>query len=129
VRDHYVAELYAIPQELRQNNPAAYLDLGRAAVAEVMEATSAEWRRAGSPTRGGLVWFFKDLWPSSGWGVLDWRGEPKSAFYALKRAFRPVQLVLSDEGVNGLLLHLVNETATPIAAVVTLECLRDGRIG
>jgi beta-mannosidase len=43
VRDHYVAELYAVdPQELRQNNPAAYLDLGRAAVAEVMEATFAE---------------------------------------------------------------------------------------
>jgi beta-mannosidase len=43
VRDHNVAELYAVdPQELRQNNPAAYLDLGRAAVAEVMEATFPE---------------------------------------------------------------------------------------
>jgi len=43
VRDHNVAELYAVdPQELRQNNPAAYLDLGRAAVAEVIEATFAE---------------------------------------------------------------------------------------
>jgi len=60
--------------------------------------------------------------------VLDWRGEPKSA-HALKRAFRPVQLVLSDEGVDGLMLHFVNETAHPIAAVVTLKCLRDGRIG
>jgi beta-mannosidase len=94
-----------------------------------MEATFAEWRRAGSPTRGGLVWFFKDLWPSPGWGMIDWRGEPKSALYALKRAFRPVQLVLSDESVDGLMLHFVNETAHPIAAVVTLECLRDGRIG
>ena len=67
-----------------------------------MEATFTEWRRAGSPTRGGLVWFF-NLWPSPGWGVLDWRGEPKSALYALN-AFRPVQLVLSDEGVAGLML-------------------------
>jgi beta-mannosidase len=127
VRDHYVEDLYAIDaQEIRANDPAAYLNLGRAAVAEMMEATFAEWRRAGSPTRGGLVWFFKDLWPSSGWGVLDWGGEPKSAWYALKRAFRPVQLVLTDERVNGVMLHLINEKAETIQAVVTLECLKDG---
>jgi beta-mannosidase len=128
VRDHHVEELYAVDvQELRARDPQDYLNLGRAAVAEVMEAAFAEWRRAGSPTRGGLVWFFKDLWPSSGWGVLDWRGEPKSAWYALKRAFRPVQLVVADEGVNGLMLHLINETADVIEAVVTLECLKDGK--
>ena len=128
VRDHYVEALYAVDaQELRARDSAAYLNLGRAAVVEAMEATFAEWRRAGSPTRGGLVWFFKDLWPSSGWGVLDWRGEPKSAWYALKRAFRPVQLVMTDEGVNGLMPHLINETAHDTEAVVTLECLRDGR--
>jgi beta-mannosidase len=127
VRDHYVEELYAVDaQELRARDPQHYLNLGRAAVAEMMEATFAEWRRAGSPTRGGLVWFFKDLWPSSGWGVLDWQGEPKSASYALKRAFRPVQVVLTGEGVNGLMLHLINETAENIQAVVTLECLKDG---
>jgi beta-mannosidase len=128
VRDHYVEDLYAIDtQEIRANDPAAYLNLGRAAVAEAMEAAFAEWRRAGSPTRGGLVWFFKDLWPSSGWGVLDCRGEPKSAWYALRRAFRPVQLVITDEGVNGMMLHLVNETVEAIEAVVTLECLKDGQ--
>ncbi|MEA2757753.1 MAG: beta-mannosidase, partial [Methylobacteriaceae bacterium] len=127
VRDHYVEDLYAVDaQGLRTRDPALYLNLGRAAVAEAMEATFAEWRRAGSPTRGGLVWFFKDLWPSSGWGVLDWRGEPKSAWYALRRAFRPAQLVLIDEGVNGLMLHLINDTAETIEAVVTLECLKDG---
>jgi beta-mannosidase len=130
VRDHYVEELYALDaQELRVRDPAAYLNLGRAAVAEIMEATFAEWRRAGSPTRAGLVWFFKDLWPSSGWGVLDWRGELKSAWYGLRHAFRPVQLVLTDEGVNGLMLHLVNETENAIEAVVTLECLKDGTTG
>ena len=128
VRDHYVEDLYSVDaQELRARDPQHYLNLGRAAVAEAMEATFAEWRRAGSPTRGGLVWFFKDLWPSSGWGVLDSRGEPKSVWYALKRAFRPVQIAVTDEGVNGLMLHLINETAEPIEAVVTLECLKDGK--
>jgi beta-mannosidase len=38
-----------------------------------------------------------------------------------------VQLVLTDEGVNGLMLHLINETAEAIEAVVTLECLKDGK--
>jgi beta-mannosidase len=128
VRDHYVEDLYSVDaQELRARDPQHYLNLGRAAVAEAMEATFAEWRRAGSQTGGGLVWFFKDLWPSCGWGVLDWRGEPKSAWYALKRAFRPVQLAVTDEGVNGLMLHLINETADAIEAVVTLECLKDGK--
>ncbi|MBV9395163.1 MAG: glycoside hydrolase family 2 protein [Methylobacteriaceae bacterium] len=128
VRDHYVGDLYGVDvQELRGRDPQHYLNLGRATVAEAMEATFAEWRRAGSPTRGGLVWFSKDLWASSGWGVLDWRGEPKSAWYALRRAFRRVQLVVADEGVNGMMLHLINETAEAIEAIVTLECLNDGK--
>jgi beta-mannosidase len=112
VRDHYVGLLYDVdPAALRTANPERYLELGRAAVAEVMEATFAEWRRARSPTAGGLVWFLRDLGPGTGWGVIDWTQAPKSGWYALKRAFRPVQVTLSDEGLSGLHLHVHNETA------------------
>ncbi len=121
VRDHYVAALYRVdPERLRRDDPERYLMLGRAAVAEVMEATFAEWRRAGSLTAGGLVWLHRDLAPGAGWGVLDVAGRPKSAWYALKRAFRPVQAVLSDEGLNGLHAHLLNETAAAIDATLAL---------
>ncbi|AWN34778.1 glycoside hydrolase family 2 protein [Methylobacterium radiodurans] len=112
VRDHYVGLLYGVdPAALRRADPERYRDLGRAAVAEVMEATVAEWRRTRSTTRGGLVWFLRDLAPGTGWGIVDARGVPKSGWYALKRAFRPVQVTLSDEGLNGLHVHLHNETA------------------
>ena len=112
VRDHYVGLLYGVdPAILRRGDPERYRDLGRAAVAEVMEATFAEWRRARSTTRGGLVWFLRDLAPGTGWGIVDARGRPKSGWYALKRAFRPLQVTLSDEGLNGLHVHLHNETA------------------
>jgi beta-mannosidase len=112
VRDHYVGLLYGVdPATLRTDDPERYLELGRAAVAEVMEATFAEWRRARSPTAGGLVWFLRDLGPGTGWGVIDWNQAPKSGWYALKRAFRPVQVTLSDEGLSGLYLHVHNETA------------------
>lgn len=111
VRDHYVGLLYGVdPAALRADDPERYLELGRAAVAEVMEATFAEWRRARSPTAGGLVWFLRDLGPGTGWGVIDWTQAPKSGWFALKRAFRPVQVTLSDEGLGGLHLHVHNET-------------------
>ncbi len=121
VRDHYVGALYGLdPGRLRGDDPERYLVLGRAAVAEVMEATFAEWRRTGSVTAGGLVWLWRDLAPGAGWGVVDVAGRPKSAWYALKRAFRPVQALLTDEGLNGLHAHLLNETAEPVDAVLTL---------
>lgn len=129
VRDHYVATLFrADPARLRGEDPERYLTLGRAAVAEVIEATFAEWRRSGSPTMGGLVWFLRDLAPGAGWGVVDCLGRPKSAWYALKRAFRPVQVVLTDEGLNGLAVHVRNETAQPLSATLRLAFTdADGR--
>ncbi len=124
VRDHYVATLYgADPARLRRDDPERYLALGRAAVAECMEATFAEWRRAQSRTMGGLVLSWRDLAPGAGWGVIAQDGLPKSAWYALKRAFRPVQVMLSDEGLNGLHVHALNETPLPVEAVLRLAFL------
>lgn len=121
VRDHYVGLLYGLdPVALRVHDPERYLELGRAAVAEVMEATFAEWRRPRSPTAGGLVLCLRDLGPGAGWGVIDWTHRPKSAWYALKRAFRPVQVVITDEGLDGLHLHLLNETDASLEGSLAL---------
>ncbi len=100
--------------------------LRRAAVAEVMEATIAEWRRAGSACAGALVWMLKDFTAGAGWGVLDSVGTPKLAWHGLRRAFRPVQVALTDEGLNGLGIHLSNETATPVRATLSLRCYQNG---
>ncbi|MGL4287681.1 MAG: glycoside hydrolase family 2 protein, partial [Phreatobacter sp.] len=122
-RDHYVGILSGLdPAVLRASDPARYLDLGRAAPAEVMEAVFAEWRRPGSNCAGGLVWFLNDLAPGAGWGVIDAAGEPKSTYFALKRAFRPVHVGLTDEGLNGFAIHLVNETTATRDLTLRLAC-------
>ncbi|WP_416407655.1 glycoside hydrolase family 2 protein [Agrobacterium rosae] len=127
VRDHYLKLLYDVdPAILRREDVDRYLDFSRAAIAEVMEATFAEWRRVGSNCQGALVWTLQDLLPGPGWGVIDSTGQPKSAFYGLKRAFRPLQINLLDEGTNGLDIHLINETPENVDAVVEISCLRDG---
>jgi beta-mannosidase len=127
VRNHYCAALYDVDvAALRNENPDRFLALSRATSAEIMEATYAEWRREGSPTRGALVWFFRDLAPGAGWGVIDSLNQPKAAYYGLLRAFRPVTVVVTDENLNGLKVTLINETAIPRAVTLTLTCLRDG---
>ena len=88
-------------------DPERYLDLvARGRRGEVMAATFAEWRRArlAVPRRAGLV----PARPVAGRGLGRRRrhGAPKAAYYALRRAFRPVQVALTDEGVNGLAIHL-----------------------
>jgi beta-mannosidase len=127
VRDHYLGVVYgADPAKLRYADPSLYLDLSRAVTGEVMEHVFAEWRRARSPCAGGLVWTFQDLMGGAGWGMIDVSGEPKPCWYALKRAFRPVQVALTDEGVNGLAVHLTNETGEDLEVEVELTCLREG---
>lgn len=127
VRDHYVRALYgADPEGLRRDDPERYLALGRAAPAEIMEQVFAEWRRAGSRCGGALVWFLNDLMPGAGWGVIDRTGEPKTTWHALRRAFRPLHLGLTDEGLNGLGIHLVNETAETRHLTLTLACYGEG---
>ena len=129
VRDHYLKLLFDVdPVRLRSTDAARYLDLSRAIGCLVMERVFAEWRRCGATCAGGLVWQFQDVSPGAGWGVLDSDGRPKPVWYALRRAFRPQQLIFSDEGLNGLDLHVVNERADRLDAVVRLVCWREGEI-
>jgi beta-mannosidase len=127
VRDHYLALLFGVePAKLRYADTARYLALSRVTTGEVMARTLAEWRRPHSACRGALIWFYRDLWPGAGWGVVDATGAPKAAYYYVKRASKNVALLVTDEGLNGLLLHVVNETATPLACEVRIALYRDG---
>lgn len=129
VRDYYLGLLYAIePQTLRIGDFRRYLELSRAVTGEVMEATLAEWRRPASTCGGALAFTLQDVMPGPGWGMIGVDGRPKPAWFAWKRACRPVQAVFSDEGTNGIDIHLLNETASPVAASLEITCLRDGRI-
>ena len=129
VRDHYLTLLYGYDAgKLRREDPGLYLQLSRAVTAEVLEATYAEWRRVGSSCHGALVFTLQDLLPGAGWGVIDSTGLPKSGWHAMRRAFRPLQVVLTDEGTNGLDVHVLNEKPEAMDVTLELVCLRDGQV-
>ena len=129
VRDFYLELLFRVnAKQLKESAPARYAQLSAEVTGEVMGEVFSEWRRARSGCNGGLVWFHQDVWPSPGWGVVDARGVPKPAWYALQRVFAPRAVLLTDEGVNGLAVHVVNDRLEPLEATVELALLLEGRV-
>lgn len=122
VRDHYVRALFhQEPAALRYADAEHAVDLGRAAVAEVMTQVLGEWRRAGSPCDGALILCWRDLWPGAGWGLLDARGLPKAPFHPVRRVFSPTTVVIVDEGLAGLELNVLHDRAEPVELVLRLR--------
>ncbi len=122
VVDAYVEMLFALdPRALRWEDPERHLEYQRATVAEIMTATFTEWRRAGSTCAGGLVLSWQDLWPGAGWGLLDAFGRPKAPWFALRRTLAPLAVLLSDEGLSGLQVHVVNDRPEPWAGRLRLQ--------
>lgn len=127
VRDHYLRLLFGVdPIALRSTDFDRYLALSRVTSGEVMHRAFSEWRRAGSQCRGALVWFLRDLAPGAGWGVFDVTGRPKAALHYLRRVLARRTLVFSDEGLNGLYVHAVNDQAEPWAGTLKLDLFQDG---
>ena len=129
IRDHYLKLLFGLdPIALRSQDLERYYALSRVVTGEVMKTTYAEWRRADSACGGALVWFYKDLWPGAGWGIVDSENRPKAVYHYLRRAWAARALLMTDEGLNGLQLHAINETAAACAVRIELELLQAGRI-
>ncbi len=119
VRDHYFERIFGISsREARYADVERYLALSRVVTGEAMRRVFSEWRRPGSSCQGGLVWLFRDWLPGAGWGVVDATGCPKAAYWYLRRALQPRALFVSDEGLDGLVLHVVNEHGEPLRAKV-----------
>ena len=127
IREHYVERLFNLrPDELRAFDPARHLMLARMASAEVMTRTMAAWRTNDAACAGALVWFLRDLWAGAGCGLVDDQGHPKSVLHALSRVQQPLFATIVSRGLNGLFLHLVNETAQEVAGEVELVLYRHG---
>ncbi len=128
VREHYLRELFQVdPSTLRYTDLERYLALSRVVTGELMASTLTEWRRARSTCTGALVWFYRDLWPGAGLGLLDSTGRPKAAYYYVKRALGPECVFFSDEGLSGLSVHAINERARPLQAELQLTIHHDAQ--
>ena len=127
VRDHYLKVLYGLdPVALRSTDATRYWELSRMVSGEAMAEVFGEWRRARSGCGGGIILWGSDLEPGAGWGILDSDGEPKAAYWFLKRALSPRAIWTTDEGLNGVDLHAANDEPTPLEARLRVALYRSG---
>ena len=129
IRDHYVGELFGgNAVALRTTDLERYHAVSRVVTGELYARVFAEWRRENSGCGGGLVWFWKDLRRGAGWGLLDAEGSPKPAYWFLRRAWRSRCVLITDEGLNGVSLHVHNEAAEKLDGIVEVELFNQGRV-
>ena len=122
VRDFYVREVFGVdPMLVRYEDPERALDLGRAAVTHAMSEVMTQWRRPGSGCDGAILIALRDLVPGAGWGIVDSSGVPKSAWYALGRVLAAQALLVTDEGLDGLSVHVLNDSATSLRGTLVVE--------
>ncbi len=112
VRDHYTKNLFNIdPVNMRCFDSENYITLSEITTGEIMYQVYSEWRSAHSQCTGGLMWFLKDFWQGAGWGIIDSNNIPKACYYYLKRCWQPINVVLTNETLNGIDIHVINESA------------------
>ena len=127
VRDHYLRLLHGVdPAALRAADPERYRELSRAVSGEVMAEVMGEWRRAASPCGGAIILWLRDLVPGAGWGLLDHRGQPKEAFHHLGRALAPLAVWTTDEGLNGIAVHVANDGPVAFSGALLVSLVADG---
>ena len=126
VRDTYLSQLAGVDAaSLARSDRERYLTLSRWITGEVMAEVLGEWRRAGSPCKGALILWLRDQVPGAGWGLLDHRGSWKPVLHQVRRALAPIAVWTTDEGLNGIGVHVANDTHDAVNATVRVALYRD----
>lgn len=96
---------YADPEGLELDEYLLYAGLCQG----LMLGYSLEAIRYKTFCSGSLFWMYNDCWGEVGWTIIDYYLKRKPSFYAVKRAFAPIKLILREE--NGLVGVMgINET-------------------
>src|ERR1700722_14167693 len=93
-----------------------------------MTAVFSEWSRPGASCAGALMLALRDLRLGAGWGLIDALGRPKAPWFALRQVFQPITALLTEEGLNGLRVHLVNDTASSYSGTLRAELFARGEL-
>lgn len=127
IREWYTRHLFGLdPIELRRTDAVRAAAIARATVATVFDDVLSEWRRPDSTCAGAIVFEGHDVGFGGGIGIIDGHGRPKAPWYVMRRLMQPVAVMITDEGVNGLGIHIANDGPLAWDGVLRIDLVHDG---
>ncbi|OPZ85391.1 MAG: Exo-beta-D-glucosaminidase precursor [bacterium ADurb.Bin429] len=73
--------------------------------------------------QGALIWMFDDCWGEMGWTPIDYYLRRKAAYYSIKRACKPVKVIVRRRG-RTLVTRIINDTRQAYRGEVRLGWVR-----
>lgn len=77
---------------------------------EIENARTQKWHSSGI-----MNWMLSDIWPTGTWSVVDYYLRPKQAYYAMKRAFRPLLPAFVRNAKGDFELRVCSDLTRPLA--------------
>ena len=100
------------PQEMTIE---AYTYWGGLLQAEALSEYIANFRHRMFDSGGLVFWMFNDCWPCTrSWAIVDNSQRRAPAFYAVRRSFQPVTVVVADENTE-VVVYGVNDTNAEVS--------------
>lgn len=109
----YAKEFYGEPEGLTD-----FVKKGMQVHAEAIRAELEIMRAYKGFCSGFMNWMYNDIWPQATWAVVDYYGEPKQAYYQMKRSFEPVLAGFFEDEKGCTNLFVVNDLHEPYTANV-----------
>jgi len=75
------------------------------------------------PCQGNLMWSYNDCWGEIGWSIIDHYGRLKPSYYAVKRAYKPVKVIVRSREKD-LVTRVVNDDGAAHEVEVTYGWFR-----
>ncbi len=114
---------YPVPEDLR-----LFVLYGQLNQGDALKTAITHWRSRMFKTSGCLIWQLNDCWPVISWSLIDYGLNPKAAYFAVKRSFKPIitPLIVKDDKVT---CYVVNETSKQADLAFKFEVIRfNGKI-
>jgi beta-mannosidase len=67
-----------------------FIELSQSYQSKVLKFGIEAFRRGKGKIHGSILFTFNDPWPSITWSIVDYYRNPKSAYYAVKKAYQPI---------------------------------------
>ncbi|MEY4702111.1 MAG: hypothetical protein RIR96_8 [Bacteroidota bacterium] len=85
--NHYIHTYFLDSIHLKKLELADYVYLSQCMQAYVLSHSIAIHRSKQPANMGTLLWQLNDCWPATSWSIIDYKGIPKAAWYAVKNAY------------------------------------------